>query len=59
MELFTGIFYIVVAVLYITQVSMLTTNGVYTLIFKILPIAIGLASVFLALNHFGFVIQIG
>lgn len=59
MEMFTGIFFIVAAVYLMTIPFLLNTSGRYTVIFKIMPFAVGLASAFLALNHYGFIIQLG
>ena len=59
MQQFIGIFFIVAAVYLMTIPFLLNTSGRYTLIFKIVPFAVGLASVFLALHHYGFIIQIG
>ncbi len=61
MEMFTGIFFIVVAVWLITVGGFFTTasNLKSAVAFKVVPVAIGFASMFLALNHYGFIVQLG
>lgn len=59
METFIGIFFIAVAVWLLWLSYMMTTkNHRSFILFKFIPFALGLVSVFLALNHYGFVIQL-
>ena len=60
MELFTGIFFIVAAIwLFWISMMMKTENTLSFFLFKGIPFALGLCSVFLALHHYGWIIQVG
>lgn len=60
MELFTGLFFCVTAVFLIPLSLMMDTKNFHSyIIFKVIPLALGISAAFLALSHYGFVIQIG
>lgn len=53
-----GIFYIVVTAYMFILSAIVHAPGLYMWMFKIMPIFIGLASAFYALQYYGFVIQL-
>lgn len=59
MEIFTGYFFIVVAVyMLIIGLVMQTENFRSFIILKFTPLAIGVVAGFLALHHYGFILKI-
>ena len=59
MEMFIGVFFIVTASFLISLALMMDTKNMMSfVIFKLIPFFLGISAVFLALNHYGFVIQI-
>lgn len=53
---YIGIFYIVVA-FYMFVIASLSATGWHILMFKVVPLLIGIASIIYALQHYGFVIR--
>lgn len=59
MEIFIGIFYIVVAAYAMPGAIIVHTSNIRSaILFKVIPFAIGLVSFFLALRHYGFIVQL-
>lgn len=59
METFTGLFFIATAIVLICISWMMDTKNMQSfVVFKLIPFVLGISATFLALNHYGFVIQI-